>query len=551
VRSGPRSPRENLERILGLVLLAGTIGTYWHLQRCDFIHFDDPFYVTSNYYVRSGINRASAIWAFTTFHSSNWHPLTWLSHMLDCDLFGLNPAGHHLTNLFFHLGSTLLLFLFLRETTNQTWRSFVVAALFSLHPLHVESIAWVSERKDVLSTFFWMLALVAYVRYVRQPGTYGYLLVLLLFSLGLMAKPMVVTFPFVLLLLDYWPLRRTGQATMTPSKGAEWSRLVREKVPFIALSVASSIVTVFAQAEGRAIRTLDVIPLGMRIENALVSYILYISNMLWPHDLSIFYPHPVNSLEPWLILLSAFMLAGLSAVAVQQASSRPYFLVGWLWYLGTLAPVIGLVQVGDQGMADRYTYIPLVGLFVVMVWGLSDLLENLRVRRIFTVPLVCVVCFALIVSTRSQLLYWQSDYTLFEQALKVTKNNYLAHLLLAQVFKMDGDPDKAAFHRRKAVEINPAFVARMYNRWGYYFAEQEQLDEAVADFEEAIQVHPDYASAHNNLGVVLARKGQFNEAIAHFAEALRISPADVRILESLNNAKAERDRVCTSSSNSP
>jgi protein O-mannosyl-transferase len=588
VRSGGYSPRENLERILGLILLVGTIGTYWHLQLCDFIRFDDPFYVTANNHVRSGFNRANVIWAFTTFDASNWHPLTWLSHMLDCSLFGLNPAGHHLTNLFLHLGSTLLLFLFFREATNQTWRSFIVAALFALHPLHVESVTWVSERKDVLSAFFWMFALVAYARYAQRSGATTYLAVLLLFALGLMAKPMVVTFPLVLLLLDYWPLGRTGPLSSLPfvgkvvrmssctlpvpipsregriasldstrfsleeaSQRGRWGYLLWEKFPFFLLSAASCVVTYLAQTEGRAIRTLEVIPFVIRVENALVSYLRYILNMLWPHNLTIFYPHPVHSLEPWLVSASALLLAGVSVAAVHQASRHPYFIVGWLWYLGTLVPVIGLVQVGNQGMADRYTYIPLIGLFVAVVWGISDFFERWRVRRLFTVSFVCAVCFALIVTTKSQLRYWQNDYTLFEQALRVTRNNYLAHLLLAQVASMDGNPDKSLFHRQKAVEINPAFVAMMHNRWGYYQAEQGQLDEAISEFAEAIQIRPDYANAHNNLGVVLERKGQLDEAIASFLEALRISPENVRVRKSLEIVEREKSQFRAPRSESP
>jgi hypothetical protein len=553
--------RENLSRTLGLLLVVSTLTAYWHLLFCDFISFDDPFYVTGNPQVLAGLDRANIVWAFTSFHSSNWHPLTWLSHMLDCELFGLHPVGHHLTNLLIHLGNTLLLFLFLRETTHQTWRSFIVAALFSLHPLHVESVAWVSERKDVLSTFFWMLALIAYVAHVRQPRLYRYLLVLFLFALGLMAKPMVVTFPFVLLLLDYWPLRRAdsppyglafeGELPTRENPGVVWGRLLLEKVPFLLLSVASSVVTILAQAEGRAFRSLDIIPFGMRVSNALVSYAHYMYMMLWPQGLSVFYPHPVGSVDPWLVFVSAILLAGLSATAIRLALGRPYLLVGWLWYLGTLVPVIGLLQVGDQAMADRYTYIPLIGLFVAMVWGFSDLFAACGVRRIFVVALVGTICLALIDGTQSQLRYWQNNETLFQRALRVTRDNYVAHLMLAQVAKADGKPYKALFHKNKAVEINPLFVAKTHNRWGYFLAQQGQMDEAIEDFEEAIRICPDYANAHKNLGVVLARKGRLDEAIAHFTEVLRLSPGDPDAREGLKKVESQRDLYRSSPSKNP
>jgi protein O-mannosyl-transferase len=534
-----------LERLLGLVLLISTIGAYWYLLRCDFVFFDDPSYITENPQVRMGLNRGSLTWALTTFHSSNWHPLTWLSHMLDCDLYGLNPAGHHLTNLIFHVGNTLLLFLFLHEATGASWRSFFVAALFSIHPLHVESVAWVSERKDVLSTFFWMLTLLAYVRYARQPGIWRYAGVFFFFTLGLLAKPMLVTLPFVLLLLDYWPIERTNPRS--PLGGGrqwrEWSRLFLEKAPLFLLSTASSALTYLAQSEGGAVVSLGGLSFGVRVANGLVAYVLYLISMLWPANLSAFYPHPGMSLEPWLVMVSAVLLIGLSGTAMQQASRRPYFLVGWLWYLGTLVPVIGLIQVGDQAMADRYTYIPLIGLFIAMVWGLTAVFESCKVRRIFVVSLVCTVFLALIVGTHLQLRHWQTTTSLFEHSIRVTKNSYLAHFILSQVKEVKGNLDEARFHYNKAVEINPAFVAKMHNRTGYYLAEQGQLDVAMSEFEKATQIFPDYANAHNNLGVVLAKKGHYDKALAHFSEALRISPGEAKVLESVRNVERDRSQA--------
>jgi protein O-mannosyl-transferase len=552
-------PRENLDRLLGLILLVSTIGAYWYLLHCDFIFFDDPAYVTENSRVRAGLSWQNVSWAFTTFSASNWHPLTWLSHMLDCNLYALNPAGHHLTNLLFHVGNTLLLFLFLRETTGRIGRSFVVAALFSLHPLHVESVAWVSERKDVLSIFLWMLALVAYVRYAERRETLKYLCVLFPFAIGLMAKPMMVTFPFVLLLLDYWPLGRVSLVKSVVEPGfpgfcpgvrqVPIRSIIWEKVPFFLLSLISSAITLLAQSEGGAVRSLDSLSLITRVSNALVSYVHYMFNMLWPNDLTPFYPHPGNSVDLWLGLGSALLLAALSLAAFQQALRRPYFIVGWLWYIGALVPVIGLVQVGDQALADRYTYIPLIGLFIAIVWGLGDFFESRRTRPIFVASLVCSILLVLIIVTRSQLRYWQNTTSLFEHTLRVTNHNYLAHFTLSQVAKVNGDLDKALFHHGKAVEMNSGFVAKMHNRAGYHLAEQGQLDDAISSFAEAIKVQSDYANAHNNLGVALARKAEYQEALAHFAQALRISPGNPKVLESVKNLEADMARIRASESN--
>jgi tetratricopeptide (TPR) repeat protein len=539
----------NLDRILAILLLVATFGTYWQVQNNDFIYFDDPSYVTQNRPVKAGLTKDSLAWAFCTFHASNWHPLTWLSHMLDCQLYGLNPAGHHLTSLFFHLANTLLLFLVLRESTGRRWPSFLVAGLFALHPLHVESVAWVSERKDVLSTFFWMLTILTYIRYVQRPTFHLYLLTLFLFVCGLLAKPMLVTLPFVLLLFDYWPLGRIRSGVRYPIKLAQGnlygapmptSHLVWEKIPFFVLAAASSIVTFLAQAEGRAIQSLDAIPLQARIFNAVFSYLRYMAKALWPNDLAVFYPHPGNTLGSWVALGSALILIFFTILVLRQALSRPYLTVGWFWFLGTLVPVIGLIQVGMQAMADRYTYIPLVGLFVVAAWGLADLLEKIRFHRSLSVLFTAVILCAFILVTWQQVKYWQDTLSLFHRALKVTKDNYAAHFVIARVEGERGTMDRAFFHYNKAVEIHPAFVAMMHNRVGYHLAEQGQLEAAVAQFTKALEIRSDYASAHNNLGVVLARKGQLDEAIVQFSEALKISPRYGKAQDNMENVRRQK-----------
>ena len=541
--------RRNLHRLLALLLLIATIGVYWQVQHHEFIYFDDPSYVTDNQYVKRGLARDGLAWAFSTFHGSNWHPLTWLSHMLDCELYGLNPAGHHLTNLFFHVANTLLLFLVFRESTGRLWRSFLVAALFALHPLHVESVAWVSERKDVLSTFFWMLTMLVYVRYTRHPRMSLYLLALSLFACGLLAKPMLVTLPFVLLLFDFWPLGRLQFARSSSEERNRESSLVNpvpvsqlvwEKIPFLVLAGASSVVTFLAQSVGRAIQSLDALPLQLRIVNALVSYVVYLSKMLWPYSLAIFYPHPEKTLGLWPGIASALLLGFICAVVFREIPFRPYLAVGWLWFLGTLVPVIGLVQVGMQAMADRYTYIPLIGVFVAMVWAIADLAETRKLYRKLSAIFAALILCALISSTWFQLQHWQNTLTLFHNALKVTNDNYAAHFIIARAEGEQGNMDKALSHYNKAVKINPAYVAMMHNRIGYYLAEEEQPEEAISQFKEALKVRPDYTNAHNNLGVMLARKGRMEEAIDRFSEALKISPGYTEARKNLENARRQK-----------
>jgi tetratricopeptide (TPR) repeat protein len=488
------------------ILSLATLAVFGQVLHHDFINYDDPDYVTTNPHVRAGLTIAGVAWACTSSYASNWHPLTWFSHMLDCQLFGLNAGHHHFMSVLIHLANGLLLFAVMRRMTGAIAQSAVVAFLFALHPLHVESVAWAAERKDVLSTFFWMLTTLAYVRYVERPAFRRYLLALTLFGMGLMSKPMVVTLPFVLLLLDFWPLRRLHNEGPRNTKVRSffgevnlWFSLVRlgrEKLPFFALSAASIMVTFLVQRRWGAVVSAEVIPIKGRIENLFISYVFYIRKTLWPYDLAVFYPSR-QGWPLWGVLLSAALLAGVTAAVVWRSRRYPYLTVGWLWFLGTLVPVIGLVQVGAQSMADRYTYIPLIGIFIIVTWHIPSLIRAERRRSLLLGMSAAVLLLACAVSTWRQLRYWENSSTLFERALSVTSNNCVAHGGL-----------------------------------GVALADAGKLDEAIGHFTEALRINPNYSMAHANLGLALARKGNVGEAIAHYRQTLRLKP---EAIETLNN----------------
>jgi len=493
-----------------------------------------------------GLTQESVVWAFTAFHSGNWHPFTWLSHMLDCQLFGLKPGMHHLTNLLLHITNTLLLFLLLQRMTGKLWQSAFLAALFGLHPLHSESVAWVSERKDVLSTFFWMLTVGFYLRYVERPGLSRYLLVLLFFALGLMAKPMLVTLPFVLLLIDYWPLGRLRFSKSCKESNlhiqkSQAFRLVWEKAPFFALSAASSFVTVLAQQEGKLVESLHAVPLKMRIANALVSYESYIAKMIWPQDLAVFYPLP-ETIPMWKTAAAGLLLICLSIVLIRAWRRFPYLGVGWLWYLGTLVPVIGLVHVGGQAMANRYTYIPFVGLFMLIAWGLPDLLGRWHYRTIALGILGVVVLAVLMECTRLQLRHWENSVALWKHTANVTDNNYSAHSMLAAALVERGRFEEAIASASTSLKIKHDF-AEACNNLGLALCKQGKLDEGIVSFAKAIQIKPGYAKAHNNLGSALARQGNLNKAVVHFSEALRIDPNLANAQIGIASALARQGRL--------
>ncbi len=457
--------------------------------------------------------------------------------MLDCQLFGLSAGAHHLTNLLLHITNTLLLFGLLKRTTGALWRSAFVAAAFALHPLHVESVAWVAERKDVLSTLFWMLTIAVYLRYVKHPGKVKYLLTLLVFALGLMAKPMLVTLPFVLLLLDYWPLgrlqlgkgaknanRRKQKSVNTRSQWKLSSSLVWEKVPFFVLSAISSIVTFLVQQHGGAVKRIEAIPVIARFANASISYLRYIGKMFWPSRLAVFYPHPGDRLQMWQAVAAALLLLGISIWIIRLARSHKYLPVGWLWFLGTLVPVIGLVQVGGQALADRYTYVPLTGLFIIIAWGLSDLLTRWRYRKIVLGASAIIVLLALSICTGLQLRHWRNSITLFEHATEVTNDNHVAHNNLGVALQSKGRLDEALGHYRQALRLNPGDV-EVHNNLGFALQAQGRLDEAIHHFHQALQVEPDFAEALYNLGNVLQSQGKLNEAISRYRRALQARPS--------------------------
>jgi tetratricopeptide (TPR) repeat protein len=485
---------------LSLILL--TLIVYWPVQHYEFVDFDDDVYVFDNPQVKNGLTLQGLLWDVTATHAANWHPLTWLSHKLDYTVYGLNPGGHHLTNVLFHIANTVLLFLVFKRMSGALWASASIAALFALHPLHVESVAWVAERKDVLSAFFWMLTMWFYVYYTERPGLSRYLLVLLSLALGLLSKPMAVTLPFVLLLLDYWPLGRfqttepgdhdySNAPNSIPPRGPRslTPRLLLEKVPLLTLSAVSSYMTFYAQEKAGAVKSFELFPFGTRVANALVAYVAYIWKAIWPYPLAHFYPYPdtVSFLKG---AGTCLLLAGISAVAILNIRRFPYLLVGWLWYLGTLVPVIGLVQVGHQALADRYTYVPLIGLFIIIAMGIPDILSGWRRWR----PLLAVsgglILIILMIATRLQLQHWRNGIEAYEHTLAVTSRNYPVH-----------------------------------NNLGVALFNRGRIPEAVIHFKESLQINPRNAGAYYNLGVALVTEGKVREAIPNFCEAVRLNPA--------------------------
>jgi len=541
-----------------IFLMAATLIAFWQVSYGDFNIYDDGAYITENSHIRNGIMVEGIGWAFTTSHVANWHPLTWLSHMLDVEFFGLEPRWHHLINLLFHIVNTLLLFLVFYRMTKALLHSAFVAALFALHPLHVESVAWIAERKDVLSSFFWIITIGAYIHYVECPILRRYLVVVILFGLGLMAKPMLVTLPFVLLLLDYWPLKRfdqkksaeenqvesgtplswdklkgnlkekparemkLGETTNSEYQSALIRPLLWEKIPFFILAALSSIVTYFAQQKGGAMTSFEVLPLSVRIANAFVSYIIYIGKTVWPNNLAVIYPHPVHW-PLWQVMGAVFLLFTISLLVILTARKLPYLTIGWLWYLGTLVPVIGIVQVGSQARADRYTYIPLIGLFIMAAWGIPELLKKWRYRKeaLFASSALTVSC--LFIVTWIQVGYWQNSIILFEHALKVTDNNFIAQVSRGIAYGKIGNYKQAIEDFDRALEVNPKCAGAYCNR-GKAYAALGNYRQAIEDYDRAVKINPKYTEAYYKRGISYSRLGNYKQAINDFDMAIGIDP---------------------------
>lgn len=478
-------------------LVLGVAIVYAQAAFFDFVLIDDFSYVRDNYMVKQGLTLKGIAWAFSSMYAANWHPITWLSHMADMTVFDMRPGMHHLVNVLLHASNAVLLFVFLRYATGDIWKNAAVAALFALHPLHVESVAWIAERKDVLSALFWILTMIAYVRYARQPSMKRYLLMAVSFALGLMAKPMLVTLPFVLLLLDYWPLGRlrlTGDAPAPDDEGTPGVRLsavlplVREKIPLFLLSAASCILTFMAQSQGGAVSSLGNVSIAARVSNSLISYVAYLWNVVWPVSLGVFYPLN-RSVSPFLAAGALFLILLVTLAVLLAARRLPYLAIGWLWYLGTLVPVIGLVQVGAQSIADRYTYIPLVGIFIMGAWGLTDLLGRWRHGKTVLVYWFSILLVLLTGFAWAQAGTWKNSITLFTHAIEVTEKNYLA-----------------------------------YNNLGCALYEKGNIREAIELYRESIRISPYYGPAHTNLALALGKEGKNREALRHYSIALSLNP---------------------------
>jgi len=517
-----------------LLLIFAILITFQQVKNFDFVNLDDLGYVAANPKVQSGLTIDSIAWAFSFTDIAYWHPLTWLSHMLDCELYGLNPMGHHWTSLQIHIANTLLLFFILQYMTKALWKSAFVAALFALHPINVESIAWISERKNVLSTFFWMLTMLAYVHYTKRQSLYRYLLTLLLLMFGLMAKPMLVTLPFVLLLLDYWPLERLQHRSPF--------NLILEKIPFFALSAVSAYISSLSVYRYEIVVSMELVPMKLRVANALVSYVKYIEKTIWPKNLAVFYPFP-DTLPVWQVFGACLFLAFISFLVLLNLRKKPYLCMGWLWFLGTLIPVIGLKQAGLwPAMADRWAYVPLVGIFIILAWGGSDLLKKWTNKNVMPAILAIAVILALTVLSFHQATHWKNSITLFENAIKVTENNCMAHNNLGIALFGKGELDKAVFHYKKALNIKPDTSEAIKNL-GVALTEKGNFKEAARYFSKALVINPENWDSHYKLGGVLAKLGKFNEAIRHLEEVIRINPGYAPVYNEMGIIFAQKGKL--------
>ena len=563
--------RSDLLILLGLAVV--TFGIYAQVIGHRFIVLDDISYVEENPAVNRGVTLGGLAWAFTTFREGNWHPLTWIAHMIDSQIFGTFAGGHLLVNALIHTANTLLLFWLLLRTTHARWSSALVAALFALHPLHVESVAWASERKDTLSTFFGLLSLIAYTRYAEAPSIRRYAWTAVTLALGLLAKPMLVTWPFLMLLLDYWPLGRFAavipseveaatqppqaarpgfQSRRTTSKltprgpstslGMTIKKLIIEKIPLFVLVAASAVVTSIAQSRAGAVRTFTEVPVALRLWNALVSYAKYLLRAFWPNDLAVFYPWPKGGIPAWQVIGAAVLLIGITAFCVFERKIRPYLIVGWLWFMGTLVPVIGLVQVGGQTMADRYFYIPSIGLFIAIVFGLADIAERRRIAPWVGAAMANVVVVVLATLTNAQIHRWTNSFTLFKHTLTVAPRNFAIEGDLGYALQRSGQLDEAAAHFEKAIQIQPNDqMSQLY--MGIARFHQGRVPEAIEHAQVAIHLQPDSAKAHNLLGMALAKQNRNEAALDEVRRAAELDPKDAEIRNNLGLTLARLGRA--------
>jgi len=517
----PSPPRRARLAAVCAALILVTLAAFWKVNSAGFVMLDDDEYVTTNAHVQQGLSGNAIAWAFTSTEAANWHPLTWLSHMLDVQLFGMDAGRHHLTNLLLHILNGILLFLLLFRMTGALWRSAFVAALFALHPLHVESVAWIAERKDVLSTLFWLLTTGAWLAYVKSKKAAPYALMLVFFALGLMAKPMLVTLPFTLLLLDYWPLRRLTFPVREHVESLK--KLVLEKAPLFAMAAASCVITIIAQRGSGAVQTLSQLSLGGRMETALRAYGAYLGKMLWPVSLAVYYPHPRAGFSAESMAAAFLVISGGTFLTLRLWKKAPCLTFGWLWYLGTLVPVIGLVQVGEQTMADRYTYLPLIGIFIALTWGIADSVKGNPVMRQGAAVAAAVSLAVLFGLTRVQTGYWTDSEALLGHALEVTSDNWLAHSNIGLVMFREGRTQDAIAHYTEALRIDPNY-SDAHNNLANALSAVGQVDKAVAHYKEALTSRPDSPLLLTNLGWALLRLNRLSEAVPCFERALKINP---------------------------
>ena len=529
--------------LIGLCLVLLILSIYGQVRQHHFIDFDDDIYVTSNRRVQGGLTTDNIKWSlgFNNEKQTYWHPLTWLSHMLDVNIFGLYAGGHLMTNVGIHILNTLFLFILLKRWSSHLWPAVIGATIFAIHPMGVESVAWIAARKNLLSSFFWILTILLYDRYAKNPRMVSYLIVMATFSIGLMAKPMLVTLPFVLIILDYWPLRRLSFGEKESKRVISPFLLIAEKIPLLLLATLSILLSVFSLQAHNTLMPQDAVPMGLRISNAIVAYVVYIGKLTWPFNLSVFYPFP-SEIPVWQTVSAFSVIIFITLYFFRLHKDRPYLVVGWLWYLGTLIPVIGLVQAGLwPAIADRFTYIPFIGLYIIISWGIIETRTFKRHPHRFLIVFTSLV-IALTLRAGSQATYWKNSKTLFNHAIELNDKNIIAHNNIGKSLIKDGQTDQAVKHYREALSVNPKYVSARKNL-GTALAMLGESNKAIYHLYEAIRLDPNRAETHYNLGNVLARLNRNKKAVYHYEKALSINPNYVEVYNNLGNLFADMGRI--------